>query len=76
MTQEVSAPADSLTRALEELQGALRALDLPLEVPGVAGQRRTLQEMLGQLEDYVLPRLRQIDAPLLTVVGGSTGAGK
>ena len=76
MTQEVTAPADSLTRALEELQGALRRLDLPLEVPGVDGQRRTLQEMLGQLEDYVLPRLRQIDAPLLTVVGGSTGAGK
>ena len=76
MTQEVTAPADSLPRALEELQGALRGLDLPLEVPGVEGQRRTLQEMLGQLEDYVLPRLRQIDAPLLTVVGGSTGAGK
>ena len=76
MSQEVAAPSDSLTGALEELQAALRALDLPLEVPGVEGQRRTLVEMLGQLEDYVLPRLRQIDAPLLTVVGGSTGAGK
>ena len=32
--------------------------------------------MIDQLEDYVLPRLVQIDAPLLTVVGGSTGAGK
>jgi energy-coupling factor transporter ATP-binding protein EcfA2 len=32
--------------------------------------------MVDQLEDYVLPRLTQIDAPLLTVVGGSTGAGK
>jgi len=32
--------------------------------------------MIDQLEDYVLPRLAQIDAPLLTVVGGSTGAGK
>ena len=76
MTQEVAAPPDALTRALEELQQALRELELPLEVPGVAGQRRTRAEMLGQLEDYVLPRLRQIDAPLLTVVGGSTGAGK
>ncbi len=76
MTAEVAAPADRLTQALEELQSALRRLELPLEVPGVAGQRRTREEMLGQLEDYVLPRLRQIDAPLLTVVGGSTGAGK
>jgi hypothetical protein len=32
--------------------------------------------MVDQLEDYVLPRLIQIDAPLLAVVGGSTGAGK
>src|SRR3954454_17553241 len=32
--------------------------------------------MVEQLEDYVLPRLIQIEAPLLTVVGGSTGAGK
>src|SRR3954454_5106041 len=32
--------------------------------------------MVEQLEDYVLPRLIQIDAPLLAVVGGSTGAGE
>ncbi|HET6759213.1 MAG TPA: dynamin family protein, partial [Propionibacteriaceae bacterium] len=29
-----------------------------------------------QLDDYVMPRLATIDAPLLAVVGGSTGAGK
>jgi energy-coupling factor transporter ATP-binding protein EcfA2 len=29
-----------------------------------------------QLDDYVLPRLQRIEAPLLAVVGGSTGAGK
>jgi energy-coupling factor transporter ATP-binding protein EcfA2 len=32
--------------------------------------------MVDQLEDYVIPRLMTIEAPLLTVVGGSTGAGK
>ncbi len=32
--------------------------------------------MVQQLDDYVLPRLRAVDAPLLCVVGGSTGAGK
>ena len=31
---------------------------------------------LAQLEDYILPRYRSLDAPLLAVVGGSTGAGK
>ena len=32
--------------------------------------------MVDQLEDYVIPRVMTLDAPLLAVVGGSTGAGK
>lgn len=32
--------------------------------------------VVDQLDDYVLPRLANIDAPLLAVVGGSTGSGK
>ncbi|GAA1580594.1 ABC transporter [Kribbella karoonensis] len=32
--------------------------------------------MLDQLDDYLLPRLVQLEAPILAVVGGSTGAGK
>jgi GTPase SAR1 family protein len=32
--------------------------------------------MIEQLDDYVLPRFASLDAPLLAVVGGSTGAGK
>jgi len=32
--------------------------------------------VVRQLDDYVLPRLRDIDAPVLAVVGGSTGSGK
>jgi energy-coupling factor transporter ATP-binding protein EcfA2 len=32
--------------------------------------------VVDQVDDYLLPRLRDLDAPLLTVVGGSTGAGK
>jgi energy-coupling factor transporter ATP-binding protein EcfA2 len=35
-----------------------------------------LKRLVDQLDDYVIPRLRQLDAPLLAVVGGSTGAGK
>ncbi len=33
-------------------------------------------ELLGQIDDYLLPRLARLDAPLLVVLGGSTGAGK
>jgi energy-coupling factor transporter ATP-binding protein EcfA2 len=69
-------PAPDLLGPLTLLHEALVAVRLPLDVPDAEQQRRTVREMVDQLEDYVLPRLRQHDAPLLAVVGGSTGAGK
>jgi len=69
-------PAPDMLGPLTHLHEALVPVRLPLDVPDADGQRRTVREMVDQLEDYVLPRLRQIDAPLLAVVGGSTGAGK
>jgi hypothetical protein len=68
--------APDLLGPLTRLHEALVPVRLPLDVPDADVQRRTVREMVDQLEDYVLPRLRQIDAPLLAVVGGSTGAGK
>ncbi len=62
--------------ALGELSRALAALDLGLEVPEAEPARRLRAELIGQIDDYLLPRLRNMDAPLLMVVGGSTGAGK
>ncbi|MCW2819831.1 MAG: transporter [Marmoricola sp.] len=75
---EVSAPAPAsrLLGTLTTLRDALAQLRLPLEVPDAEQQRTQRGEMVDQLDDYVLPRLVQIDAPLLAVVGGSTGAGK
>lgn len=70
------APEDTLLRALEVLRGDLADLRLPLQLPGAEAARRARAGVVDQLDDYLLPRLRQIDAPLLTVVGGSTGAGK
>jgi energy-coupling factor transporter ATP-binding protein EcfA2 len=67
---------DQMLTALVRLRGALQAAVLPLDLPGVDEQRIAEREMVDQLEDYVIPRLTTIDAPLLTVVGGSTGAGK
>jgi hypothetical protein len=58
------------------LRGALQAAALPLDLPGVAALREHRQQVIDQLEDYVIPRLMSLEAPLLTVVGGSTGAGK
>ncbi len=71
-----SADGTKMLTALVRLRGALQEVRLPLELPSAPDQRQSRGEMVDQLEDYVIPRLMTIDAPLLTVVGGSTGAGK
>ena len=71
------APADvQLPDALAGLRDTLRALEMGLDLPEAAGGVAVRDELVGQIDDYLLPRLRQMDAPLLIVVGGSTGAGK
>ena len=65
-----------LTGPLERLRDDLRTVRLELEVPGTEEARRARDDLVAQVDDYVLPRLRQMDAPALIVVGGSTGAGK
>jgi len=70
-------PAGSqMLTALVRLRAALKSAALPLEVPGVDEHRLARDEMVNQLEDYVIPRILALEAPLLAVVGGSTGAGK
>jgi energy-coupling factor transporter ATP-binding protein EcfA2 len=68
--------ASDLTEPLERLRNDLRTVRLELELPGTDEVRRVRDDLVAQVDDYVLPRLRQMDAPALIVVGGSTGAGK
>jgi hypothetical protein len=65
-----------LVAALEELRGVIAAVVFPLSLAGAADADRVARAVSGQLDDYLLPRLGRLDAPLLVVVGGSTGAGK
>lgn len=62
--------------ALVRLRGALQVAALPLDLPGVEPLRAARAQLVDQLEDYVIPRVMTIEAPLVAVVGGSTGAGK
>ena len=65
-----------LLEAMSALRDRVDAARFPFPLPGAARARRTRQELLTQLDDYLVPRLTAPEAPLLAVVGGSTGAGK
>ncbi|MFI1399975.1 dynamin family protein [Streptomyces sp. NPDC020681] len=65
-----------LIDALTALRDRVAAVRLPLPLPGAERARQTRVELLTQLDDYLVPRLKEPEAPLLAVVGGSTGAGK
>ena len=66
----------ALAEALTALRDALATVRLPLALPGSDVAGKSARDMVTQLDDYILPRLATLDAPLLTVIGGSTGAGK
>ncbi|MEX3504213.1 ABC transporter [Corynebacterium sp. LK2510] len=56
--------------AVARLRDVLR--ELRLDGPAA----KEAAALATQLDDYILPRLANVDAPLLAVVGGSTGSGK
>ncbi|GAA5032165.1 dynamin family protein [Terrabacter aeriphilus] len=70
------AGTDRLLSTVQGLRSAVADATLPLELAGAEAARLERSALLHQLDDYVLPRLTALDAPLLAVVGGSTGAGK
>lgn len=72
----VTGEVTPLASALAEVRATVAAVRLPLHLPDADQARRTAAAVVNQLDDYVLPRLARLDAPLLCVVGGSTGAGK
>ena len=76
----MTAPTDPATTrlpdALQVLRDEVAATPLGLATPDRDAARRDARAVVAQVDDYLLPRLQDLDAPLLTVVGGSTGAGK
>lgn len=76
MTAPPSPGAARLPDALEALRDEVDAVGLGLPTADRDAARKAARAVVDQVDDYLLPRLRDLDAPLLTVVGGSTGAGK
>ena len=73
MTVQIRSP---LLAALDQVRTAVASCAFPLDLPAAPEARHAQQALTDQLGDYILPRLARLDAPLLVVVGGSTGAGK
>ena len=65
-----------LDAALSKLLEQLEQTCFPLALPAADEDTSRRTAAAGQIRDYLLPRAATIDAPLLAVVGGSTGAGK
>ncbi|GAB3499086.1 GTPase [Nocardiopsis coralliicola] len=63
-------------KVLENLRTRVRGLRFAEGLPGSAEGESARTDVLHQLEDFVLPRVRRPDTPLLIAVAGSTGAGK
>ena len=75
-----SEPRRVVARRLESalLRVRHQILDAPLflDAPGVDDARAERRKLLSQIDDYLLPRLRESGSPVLVALVGSTGAGK
>ena len=67
---------DRFEQVLETLRTHIRDLRFAEGLPGAEEGEALQDDLLAQLSDYVLPRVRRPDIPLLIAVAGSTGAGK
>lgn len=70
------ADTEPLIAATASLAGTVAATSMPLDLPSAGEARELRHRLVDQFRDHLLPRLRDRNAPLLVVVGGSTGAGK
>jgi energy-coupling factor transporter ATP-binding protein EcfA2 len=68
--------AKLIESAILALRKPIVAAELPLEAAGVEEARAERRKLLGQIDDYLLPRLRESGSPILVALVGSTGAGK
>jgi energy-coupling factor transporter ATP-binding protein EcfA2 len=68
--------ARQLEAAILSLRHRIVDVTLLFGTDGVDEARAERRKLLSQIDDYLLPRLRQSGAPILVALVGSTGAGK
>lgn len=73
ITSNESSPTAQILQAVRE---DIDSLAFPLRTPSQSAGAELSLDVAHQLDDYLLPRYASVDAPLLGVIGGSTGSGK
>ncbi|MCF2706564.1 GTPase domain-containing protein [Arcanobacterium haemolyticum] len=69
-------PASDVPAALTNLRREVAEASFVLPASMADTGQRVRKDILQQLDDYIIPRYASLDAPLVAVVGGSTGSGK
>jgi energy-coupling factor transporter ATP-binding protein EcfA2 len=72
----VRVDARLLEATLLNLRKRVAAIPLVFDIPGADEVSVERGKLLSQIDDYLLPRVRQSAAPILVALVGSTGAGK
>jgi energy-coupling factor transporter ATP-binding protein EcfA2 len=72
----VRVDARLLEATLLNLRKRIAAVPLVFDIPSAGDVIAERGQLLSQIDDYLLPRVRQSGAPLLVALVGSTGAGK
>jgi energy-coupling factor transporter ATP-binding protein EcfA2 len=72
----VRVDARLLEATLLNLRKRIAAIPLVFDIPGADQVSAERAKLLSQIDDYLLPRVRQSAAPILVALVGSTGAGK
>ena len=72
----VRVDARLLEATLLNLRKRIAAVPLVFDIPGTDEVTAERVKLLSQIDDYLLPRVRESAAPLLVALVGSTGAGK
>lgn len=71
-----SARLERVAAALPGVRDAVDGSTLALDEPVLGDARDARDEVISRIEGHLLPRLADADAPMVVVVGGSTGSGK
>jgi GTPase SAR1 family protein len=77
--QQADAPehvSGTIYDIVRDLRRDVEELRFPLPIDGASDADEARIALLSQLDEHLLPRLKELSSPAIVVIAGSTGAGK